>query len=64
MKRNIAQELIQEIYINVQQPELITAARLDDREVPSQLPATSHETLPYCLRARLFSISVYYSCLM
>ena len=52
MKCNIAQELMQETYINVQQPEWITAARLDDREVPSQLPATSHETLPYCLRAR------------
>ena len=65
MKRNIAQKLIQEIYVNVQQPKLTTrAARLDDREVPSQLPATIHETLPFCLRAPLFSVSVYYRCLM
>ena len=29
MKRNIAQELIQEIYINVQQPEVTTRELLD-----------------------------------
>ena len=35
--------------INVQQPELTAkeATRLVDPEVPSQLPVTIHETLPY-----------------
>ena len=29
MKRNIAQKLIQEIYVNIQQPELTTREQLD-----------------------------------
>ena len=66
MKRNIAQKLIQEILCKrpAASIDYKGAARLDDREVPSQLPASIHETLPFCLRARLFSVSVYYRCLM